>query len=521
MVDYGDAKTFTEIEAKKEALKTSDPALYAKIAEDDARVAFAYERLKDDWEMAEFFNDMAADKDKWYEKYKFDSRIQNKVYKLAGIAGEPLYLGPAGYPETQKGAIKRMLQSSNSPLLSQPVTVEMVPRDPKTLTGSSIMYSKPDDGMLKRAAASCIPDTNNVVCNMKIDAWLFFSAFPVNGGNVGQANYCAGNANLHAPTNIMRTCKAFIATGCIQWGAVGAIGMRWKAFASQDFMNAQPGALFNIQDSSTILQVTATQTAIDTPDTVAVFLFDDFSRQGFLQPPSPNSHANVLGAPSSGAPAQADKKQEKGIMTVGIMALQDPANREIEVNSAQIVVGGAPAVGKEVTLKRMRNTPEFNGLKGSIIDDLGGGRWLVKLEDEMVEEMVNKGYVKPEEKKGMKVAEEGGQLAKSDGSDSFTIAGSWDEYIPHDMEYSGGYYRFYVQLGSKGASFFVVRGKAGTKKLKYKGKTWTINGVPGTPQWYEVKLYAKDMGIIRKVTWERSEEAPESSFAAIAEGDAE
>merc|ERR1719456_2247611 len=56
-------------------------------------------------------------------------------------------------------------------------------------------------------------------------------------GNMGQANYCAANAVLDAATFSMRTSNSdnFYAV-TLMWGAIGNLGMRLKAFGSQDML---------------------------------------------------------------------------------------------------------------------------------------------------------------------------------------------------------------------------------------------------------------------------------------------
>lgn len=186
-----------------------------------------------------------------------------------------------------------------------------------------------------------------------------------------------------------------------------------------------------------------------------------------------------------------------------------------------MVVGGNPDVGKEVKLARLRAAPEFNGLKGTITDDLGGGKWLVKLDDGMVEGLISNGYVKPNKGGGESTPDTKKPIVPKDGTAEYTIAGTWDAYVPHDMEWVSDElcYKFYAQVSKKGASFYIVRGRAGEKKLKYKGKTWAIPG-PGESSWFEIKLTVKETGTVNKVEWVKDSSPPDSTMA-VAETDAE
>ena len=66
------------------------------------------------------------------------------------------------------------------------------------------------------------------------------------------------------------------------WGAVGGIGMRWKAFASEDFLNDVPDALLSIEECGKVLHCTAVY--LYPPEWVCSQKFDDQTRQGYLRP---------------------------------------------------------------------------------------------------------------------------------------------------------------------------------------------------------------------------------------------
>jgi len=62
----------------------------------------------------------------------------------------------------------------------------------------------------------------------------------------------------------------------LMWGAVGTIGMRWKAFASQDALLATPEALISIDEASRILKVTCCMMGL--PDNYGAALWDEMTR---------------------------------------------------------------------------------------------------------------------------------------------------------------------------------------------------------------------------------------------------
>ena len=55
-------------------------------------------------------------------------------------------------------------------------------------------------------------------------------------GSLGQATYTSSNSSLESHAFWCRHLRPHIAAKAIMWGAVGAIGMRWKSFGSDDFL---------------------------------------------------------------------------------------------------------------------------------------------------------------------------------------------------------------------------------------------------------------------------------------------
>lgn len=96
---------------------------------------------------------------------------------------------------------------------------------------------------------------------------------------MGQGNYIAANSWLD---KIPFYERPEVDSVTLMWGAVGNIGMRWKAFASADFLNATPEALLSIDDARKVLCITCTK--MDPPEWYAGSFFDEYSRQGMLHP---------------------------------------------------------------------------------------------------------------------------------------------------------------------------------------------------------------------------------------------
>ena len=55
-------------------------------------------------------------------------------------------------------------------------------------------------------------------------------------GSLGQAAYTSSNSSLESIVFWCRLVRPHIAANALMWGAVGDIGMRWKSFATDDFL---------------------------------------------------------------------------------------------------------------------------------------------------------------------------------------------------------------------------------------------------------------------------------------------
>lgn len=111
----------------------------------------------------------------------------------------------------------------------------------------------------------------------KIQKSVQFSAMSVMTGNIGQANYVAADIYLDKLPAYQRP---EIDAVTLMWGAVGHIGMRWKAFGSNDFLNQTPEALLSIPDASKVLQMTCCR--MQPPEWYCATLMDINSREAFL-----------------------------------------------------------------------------------------------------------------------------------------------------------------------------------------------------------------------------------------------
>jgi len=121
-------------------------------------------------------------------------------------------------------------------------------------------------------------DQHQFHTTLKAQKVVQFSASSTMFGNFGQANYTAANVFLDKMPAYERP---ELDSVTLMWGAVGNIGMRWKAFASQDMLNATPDALLSVKDASMILTVTCCK--METPEWYTTSLMTDMAaREAFL-----------------------------------------------------------------------------------------------------------------------------------------------------------------------------------------------------------------------------------------------
>mmetsp|Transcript_2598 Transcript_2598/g.10014 ORF Transcript_2598/g.10014 Transcript_2598/m.10014 type:complete len:787 (-) Transcript_2598:50-2410(-) len=130
-----------------------------------------------------------------------------------------------------------------------------------------------------RACSSAMhPALQGPVACQKLAKVVCFSAFSTPFGNMGQANYTAANIFLE---KLPARQRPEVDGVSLLWGAVGSIGMRWKAFASADVLNASPELLLTVSDASKILRNTCC--TVDVPaEMVAANFLDEGTRNALL-----------------------------------------------------------------------------------------------------------------------------------------------------------------------------------------------------------------------------------------------
>jgi len=239
--------------------------------------------------------------------------------------------------------------------------------------------------------------TLTCTASFKTEKSINFSALSTMTGNMGQGNYGAANIMLQG---IQQHERSYLDSTCLLWGAVGYLGMRWKAFASQDFLQKidDGNQLFTIFDSRTILNLIACRA--DAPEVICAGIFDQATRNailgetsgsgaggydgGSLALPSDDSPKDVLGANGNiveEAPHSTERRR--------IAKKDEP----ISVSSPQGTETSALLkVGDRVQLTGLKKN---NGMMGTLAKYAQNGRWRVTLDNGAGNALLREVYLTP------------------------------------------------------------------------------------------------------------------------------
>jgi len=235
-------------------------------------------------------------------------------------------------------------------------------------------------------------DQSHYWTSMKLQKTVFFTAMSSFWGNMGQSNYTAANAVMDKIPGFER--PEIDAVG-LMWGAVGNIGMRFKAFASMDALNATPEALLTIEDSRMVLQITCC--SMDTPEWFNANHFDEFSRSQVLLP----SAGNIKFPAAQDTAAETTGHWDDMAVARDKMALQNAASVDrrplpgtagfMETDSAPLggwpsLLGAGAAGAADMPLApgarvQLTGLKAKNGVTGVLVQMAGDGKWKVKLDD--------------------------------------------------------------------------------------------------------------------------------------------
>mmetsp|Transcript_68831 Transcript_68831/g.222446 ORF Transcript_68831/g.222446 Transcript_68831/m.222446 type:complete len:895 (+) Transcript_68831:80-2764(+) len=396
--------------------------------------------------------------------------------------------------------------------------------------------------------------TKNAYCAQKC---VQFSASNVMTANMGQSNYISANSFLDKLPFFERPVTEAIT---LMWGAVGGIGMRLKAFGSQDFLNYTPEAQTTVDDAMHILRVTVGFTGV--PEWYNTQMYDPISREAFLRPTAgggtgggyvPHEDAGMAQTPArtpvpqgklrSDDPEEGEHKGGRQARAVEEIVRPEAASSPLagwpELGS---LLPAAPQAGTFVEGARVRlvGLRAKNGLTGTLVKQQGNCRWKIKMdgagglaslkEDNL--QLLTASEAAPPVSQAQTASDL--QKVHADARHSeYHIVGSWSGWdSPQAMTWdrSARCYKHRLRLTYKCESFQILLDGSWDKclhpaketsgcptldyvlegpdeKKKVRGLHWTIGnhqqdkGTTGSQ--YEVRLFLGSAGKAERVSWVR------------------
>lgn len=365
--------------------------------------------------------------------------------------------------------------------------------------------------------------------------WLLFSAGSTMMGNMGQSNYSASNQVLDALTMTMRQISHPNAMPMtLMWGAVGNLGMRWKAFASADqllkadnvdevmlqpveasvilrhlFSGVAPEWLLGSKfDAATAAYITSAPFRIPDPwgqgrggGTI------DFHDTTFAKEEKDDRH----GESDSG------DSDTSSVPPLEECASQVQANIASDRSSSGLDGQQRPKhatrsawlhEGRRVQIHRLERNSNMNGAKATLIEEVDGSKWRVRIDGINGDKLVRLENLMT--LTGKPLSDFRG-VHDGDGSrdvpvplEQYCIAGTWDDWIPRDMQWDSNQQCFTFEVVAQQnvqTKFAICRGQAGEKKWKTKGQnSWNIEKAD-VPTRYQIRLFLNLGGSVRKVDW--------------------
>lgn len=219
----------------------------------------------------------------------------------------------------------------------------------------------------------------------KLQKSLVFSALSTFMANMGQSNYIAANQILDKMPCQQRPEIDSIA---MMWGTVGGMGMRWKAFASMDFMNQVPDQLMSINDAQKVLHILTTK--MDPPDWFGAQYIEQQARDVMLKQATTDTGYR----PSEAALAYPSLPQRRAGPLHQQQQKQQPKEREAPLGGWPVLMKvREPAVrpGQKPTQKsdakpvegaivELINLKSKSGLVGTVVQCYPEGRCRVALD---------------------------------------------------------------------------------------------------------------------------------------------
>jgi len=333
----------------------------------------------------------------------------------------------------------------------------------------------------------------------KVRGWLLFSASTTMHGNMGQANYAAANGVLDAMTFSERTTRTSMEALTVMWGAVSNLGMRWKAFASADFLLAADNSDDIMLNPFEAQMVLACMFSGQSPEWVTCTprVPDERGYMQYMVAKAMETHG------AEGLDRHPDcwgwRKGKGGGLTLGESSVPAAAAPVFNGKLASVAEDVANDFklfkGRRVRIVGLVGKAELNGTKGTLVEEAGLGKWQVRLDGDNENKLLKVSNMESTDTDGHALA-----LKDGGASGEFCLAGAWNDWVPQDMSWDDSRECFTLEVEvTKGKTGFSIgRGKAG-KRWKTHRQDWST-GAEGR---HEITLFVKESGTVKKVEWKR------------------
>lgn len=364
----------------------------------------------------------------------------------------------------------------------------------------------------------------------KICGWILFSAGSTMMGNMGQANYCAANACLDAMTFSMKQSGPLdYSPLTLMWGAVAGLGMRWKAFASADFLLQASNSeeiMMDFREAGVVLKMLV---AGASPEWVGANKVDEQTRYWMLYPnpalegtsPDPWGWTKGKGGgelseerpwEDVGPETPAEAGAEPSRIQLRAASRERQKRQVLKAQGSRIRSQHATKnawlfEGRRVQIFGLERSPHMNNVKGTLIAEAEDGKWQVKLDGVDGDKLVRIQNLMT--LTGKPLTEFAGSSDSTTQEparplEQYCIAGTWDDWFPHDMEWDASQLCFLFEVDVRAqaeTSFAICRGLAGEKKWKTRlQNNWVIAKERLRAQ-YQIRLFINAGGSVKKVDW--------------------
>mmetsp|Transcript_100836 Transcript_100836/g.178922 ORF Transcript_100836/g.178922 Transcript_100836/m.178922 type:complete len:555 (+) Transcript_100836:38-1702(+) len=347
--------------------------------------------------------------------------------------------------------------------------------------------------------------------------FLMFSAFGTMGGNVGQSNYNAANAikDLLAFQQRIFCAWGFMPL-TIMWGPVTGLGMRSKAFGSQDALlkvENVDDTVFDFKEASTMLGYIISGIACEW---VGLCKIDKVSRD-YINNSGPYRNPDAWGL--------GKLKGSLGIGRGGGLTMEEDGQAPPEEKETEPVeIDPEPFPGKRVLVHGLEKFPQMNGVKGSLVEESFDSLWRVRLDGYADDKLIKVDNLQtlsgvqlitaasnasnvisapkpPAPAPAVKATKPAVSAAKPAANKNveYALAGTWTEWMPQNMDWDDDKQCPSLTVNITRAErmmFSVARGRAGTRKLGNKMKRYVLGSQPGS---YRVNLSLRDDGVMEQV----------------------